>query len=150
MNDDEKRLEERKKYVNAFNTTMIKIWKERIIKLGVIDTGALYNSLLAISMKTLAPDYSAVSLAQEFMSYGFYSDFGTGRNTPVGNGGDSGHPNNRKKKRWFSTKHYGSVMNIREFYADNLGKFTADVISNALSPAMARHLAVNNQNDVFL
>jgi len=32
-------LEERAKYVAAFNDTMIKIWKEQITLLNVIDTG---------------------------------------------------------------------------------------------------------------
>ena len=33
--------QERRKYISAFNDTMIKIWKEQITLLGVIDTGML-------------------------------------------------------------------------------------------------------------
>ncbi len=42
--------EERRRYVTAFNSTMIKIWRERIALLKVIDTGALYRSTLAVGM----------------------------------------------------------------------------------------------------
>ena len=34
----EQAFETRKKYVDAFNDTQIKIWKEKIVQLGVIDT----------------------------------------------------------------------------------------------------------------
>ena len=37
--------EEREKYVLVFNDTMIKIWKEQITLLGVIDTKSLLRSL---------------------------------------------------------------------------------------------------------
>ena len=42
--------QEREKYVKAFNSTMIKIWQEQISLLGVIDTGALYRSVVALGM----------------------------------------------------------------------------------------------------
>ena len=29
---------------------------------------------------------------------------------------------NRKRRRWFSRKYYASVMRIKEFYEDNIGK----------------------------
>ena len=41
----DKNLAERRKYVTAFNTTMVKIWREQINLLDVIDTGALYRSI---------------------------------------------------------------------------------------------------------
>ena len=44
----DKQLEERRKYVTAFNSTMVKIWREQINLLGVIDTGALYRSTMAV------------------------------------------------------------------------------------------------------
>ena len=46
----DKQLEERRKYVTAFNSTMVKIWREQISLLGVIDTGALYRSTIAVRM----------------------------------------------------------------------------------------------------
>ena len=38
---EQQAIEERAKYVAAFNDTMIKIWQEQITLLGVIDTGQL-------------------------------------------------------------------------------------------------------------
>ena len=136
----DKAFQERQKYVQAFNSTMIKIWREQIALLGVVDTGALYRSTVAVSM-TADGKYTSISLEQSFNLYGLYADYGVGSNTPRGNPGDLGRDNKRKRKRWFSRKYFASVMNIREFFADNLGKELADTVSNALSPDVARRFA---------
>lgn len=133
----DKQLEERRKYVTAFNSTMVKIWREQINLLGVIDTGALYRSTVAVSM-TADGKYTSISLEQSFNLYGLYADYGVGSNTPIGNPGDLGRDNKRKRRRWFSRKYFASVMNIREFFADNLGKDLADTVSNALTPDISR------------
>ena len=36
---EEKALEERAKFIGAFNGTMIDIWKEKIVDMDIIDTG---------------------------------------------------------------------------------------------------------------
>ena len=136
----DKAFQERQKYVQAFNSTMIKIWREQIALLCVVDTGALYRSTVAVSM-TADGKFTSVSLAQKFNLYGIYADYGVGSNTPRGNPGDLGRDNKRKRRRWFSRKYFASVMNIREFFADNLGKDLADTVSNALSPDVARRFA---------
>lgn len=134
---NDKAMLERQKYVQAFNTTMLKIWREQIVLLGAIDTGALYRSVVAVGMKADGK-YTSVSLSQKFNLYGLYVDYGTGSNTPRGNPGDIGRANARKRKRWFSRKYFASVMNIREFFADNLGKDLADTVSNALTRDLSR------------
>lgn len=134
---NDKALQERQKYVRAFNDTMIKIWREQIALLGVVDTGALYRSTVAVSM-TADGKFTSISLAQQFNLYGIYADYGVGSNTPRGNPGDLGRDNKRKRKRWFSRKYFASVMNIREFFADNLGKDLADTVSNALTRNISR------------
>lgn len=136
----DKAFQERQKYVQAFNSTMIKIWREQIALLGVVDTGALYRSTVAVSM-TADGKYTSISLEQSFNLYGLYADYGVGSNTPRGNPGDLGRDNKRKRRRWFSRKYFASVMKIREFFADNLGKELADTVSNALSPDVARRFA---------
>lgn len=137
MAQSNKAQSEREKYVRAFNSTMIKIWREQIILLGAIDTGALYRSVVAVGMKADGK-YTSISLSQKFNLYGLYVDYGTGSNTPKGNPGDIGKANARKRKRWFSRKYFASVMNIREFFADNLGKDLADTVSNALTRDLSR------------
>lgn len=116
---------------------MIKIWREQIALLGVIDTGALYRSTLAVRMNADGK-YTSITLEQSFNLYGLFVDYATGSNTPRDNPGDLGRDNARKRRRWFSRKYYASVMNIRDFYADNLGRDLADTVSNALTRNISR------------
>ena len=118
---------------------MIKIWREKIALLGVNDTGALYRSTLAVSM-TADNKFTSVTLAQSFNTYGLFVDYGTGSNTPRGNSGDlgEGFVNRRKRRRWFSRKYYASVMNIQEFFADNIGRDCCLAIVHALNPDTMR------------
>lgn len=132
-------VEARRKYVQAFNDTMIKIWREQIILLGVIRTGALYHSTVGVSM-TADGKFIDISLAQAFNTYGIFVDYGTGRNTPRGNSGDIGRANGRRRRRWFSRKYFASVMNIQEFYADSLGQEFCRAVSNALNPDNLRRV----------
>lgn len=122
-------LSERQKYVRAFNTTMVKLWREKIALLGVVRTGALYRSTIGISM-TADGKFLDISLSQAFNEYGIYVDRGSGRNTPRGGAVTS---NNRRPRRWFSKKYYSSVMNIQEFYADNVGRDFCNIITSVLA-----------------
>ena len=116
---------------------MIKIWREQISFLGVVDTGALYRSTVGVSL-TADGKFIDITLSQAFNTYGLFVDYGTGSNTPRGNSGDIGRENKRKRKRWFSRKYFASVMNIQEFYADSLGQEFCRAISNALNPDITR------------
>ena len=127
----EQALQERQKYVAAFNDTMIKIWKERITLLDVIDTKTLLHSPISLGYKTDGKLVD-VHLSQAFREYGLWQDYGTGRETPRGNPGDIGRAKVRQRRRWFSIKYYASFMNIKEFYADNLGKEFIGIINEAL------------------
>ena len=120
---------EREKFVTAFNDTMIKIWQEQITLLGVIDTGALLASPKAVAMRADGRFFE-VSLSQAFLEYGLWQDYGTGRETPRGNSGDLGHAKVRQRRKWFSRKYYASVMNIKEFYEDNIGKAFTGIFSD--------------------
>ena len=127
----EQALQERQKYVAAFNDTMIKIWKERITLLDVIDTKMLLHSPISLGYKADGKLVD-VHLSQAFREYGLWQDYGTGRETPRGNPGDIGRAKVRQRRRWFSIKYYASFMNIKEFYADNLGKEFIGIINEAL------------------
>lgn len=128
---------EREKFVTAFNDTMIKIWQEQITLLGVIDTGALLASPKAIAMRADGRFFE-VSLSQAFLEYGLWQDYGTGRETPRGNSGDIGRTKVRQRRKWFSRKYYASVMRIKEFYEDNIGRSFTGIISNALNKNFGR------------
>ncbi len=128
---EQQAIEERAKYVAAFNTTMIKIWQEQITLLGVIDTGRLLRSPIAVRSSTDGK-VSEVHLSQAFLEYGLWQDYGTGKEVPRGNSGDLGHAKVRKARHWFSRKYYMSVMNIKEFMADSLGQQFQGIIAEAL------------------
>ena len=128
---EQEAIEERQKYISAFNDTMIKIWKEQITLLGVIDTGSLLRSTLPLSMSADGM-FSQVLLSQTFLEYGLYQDYGTGGEVPRGNSGDLGREKKRQRKRWFSRKYYASVMNIKEFMAESLGKEFLGVVSSVV------------------
>lgn len=82
--------------------------------------------------------YTDVRFELAFPYYGIYVDAGTGREVPLGNPGDIGRQKVRKPKPWFSPKHYLSVMNLRDFYADNLGLRIINVMANAIDDKALR------------
>ena len=154
-NREQQAQDEREKYVMAFNDTMLKIWQEQITLLGVIDTHSLLRSPIALPVRTDGRFFE-VGLSQAFLEYGLWQDYGTGRETPRGNSGELsckssavsnsfehsrdaadngqsqvGHEKVRGRRRWFSRKYYASVMNIKEFFADNLGKQFTGIIADA-------------------
>ena len=98
--------EERSKYVQAWNETMLHIWQERITLLEVIDTGRLLASPVALPVRADGR-FVEVSLSHEFLEYGLWQDFGTGRETPRGNKGDIGRTKVRQR---------------RDFFGENLGR----------------------------
>ena len=128
-NREQQAQDEREKYVMAFNDTMLKIWQEQITLLGVIDTHSLLRSPIALPVRTDGRFFE-VGLSQAFLEYGLWQDYGTGRETPRGNSGDLGREKVRGRRRWFSRKYYASVMNIKEFFADNLGRQYQGILSD--------------------
>ena len=134
--------DEREKYVMAFNDTMLKIWQEQITLLGVIDTHSLLRSPTALPVRTDGRFFE-VGLSQAFLEYGLWQDYGTGRETPRGNSGDLGREKVRGRRRWFSRKYYASVMNIKEFFADNLGKEFCGIIADAFDDNFLRKDSIN-------
>lgn len=136
-NREQQAQDEREKYVMAFNDTMLKIWQEQITLLGVIDTHSLLRSPIALPVRTDGRFFE-VGLSQAFLEYGLWQDYGTGRETPRGNSGDLGHEKVRGRRRWFSRKYYASVMNIKEFFADNLGKEYQGILSDIFNDKRLR------------
>lgn len=129
--------DERKKYVEAWNKTMVDIWRERIEKLKVIDTGSLWQTFDLFAVDA-SDDYRSVSIKHAFNEYGIWQDLGVGREVPHGNPGDIGRDKVREAKKWYSLKYFSSVMNIKEFMAENLGKDAVNIICEALDASAAR------------
>ena len=74
---------------------------------------------------------SEVHLSQAFLEYGLWQDYGTDKEVPRGNSGDLGKPKGRKERHWFSRKYFMSVMKIKEFFADSLGRQFQGLICEA-------------------
>ncbi len=129
---------EREKYILAFNDTMLKIWREQITLLDVIDTGRLLKSPKSIAVRTDGRFIEA-TLSQGFLEYGLWQDFGTGKEVPRGNTGDIGREKKRIAKRWFSRKYYASVMNIRDFMAESIGHEFVGIVANAIDDHYRRY-----------
>jgi len=124
--------EARQKYILAFNQTMIQIWQERITLLDVIDTGALLRSPLSLPVRTDGRFFE-VTLSQAFLEYGLWQDYGVGRETPRGNSGDIGRAKKRQRRPWFSKKYYASVLNLRDFLGENIGKEFQGIIADTFA-----------------
>ena len=138
-NDQEQAaLREREKFVTAFNETMLKIWKEQMTLLDVIDTGALLASPKSLPLRADGR-FMELGLSQSFLEYGLWQNFGTGKEIPRGNNGDIGRERMRKKKPWFSRKYYASVMNLRDFLADNMAKEFVGVVAQSLDDKYLRY-----------
>ena len=138
-NDAEQRaFSEREKFVTAFNETMLKIWKEQMTLLDVIDTGALLASPKSLPLRADGR-FMELGLSQSFLEYGLWQNFGTGKESPRGNNGDIGRERKRKKKPWFSRKYYASVMNLRDFLADNMAKEFVGVVAQSLDDKYLRY-----------
>ena len=130
--------QEREKYVLAFNDTMLKIWREQITLLDVIDTGRLLRSPKSVAVRADGRFIEA-TLSQGFLEYGLWQDFGTGKEIPRGNSGDIGREKKRVAKKWFSKKYYASVMNIRDFMADSIGQEFVGLVARAIDDKYRRY-----------
>ena len=131
-------MEEREKFVFAFNRTMITIWCEQITLLNVIDTGRLLRSLKALPVRADGR-FIEIGLSQSFLEYGLWQNFGTGKEIPRGNSGDIGRERKRQKKPWFSRKYYASVMNLRDFLADNIAHEFVGIVARSLDDKYVRY-----------
>lgn len=137
MNQNDKNIEARKKYVSAFNSTLLRMWAERINLLQVWDTGGLYRSIRRTDQSFNA-DVSEVSLGQSFRTYGLWVNYGVGRETPRGNPGDIGRAKVRKAKKWFDPKYFSSVYNIRDFMAESFSQQAIAIFTDAFSDRTLR------------
>lgn len=130
--------EQREKFVNAFNDTMLHIWREQITLLGVIDSGRLLASPKSLPVRADGR-FIEVGLSQTFLEYGLWQDFGTGKEIPRGNSGDIGRKKKRIAKKWFSKKYYSSVLNLRDFLAENIGNDFVGLVAKSLDDNYRRY-----------
>lgn len=127
---EQQAIETREKYVRAWNEMMLDIWKERITLLDVRDTDSLLRSPLAMPVQADGRFFE-LSLTQHFLEYGLWQDYGVGAETPRGNSGDIGRTKIRQRRPWFSKAYYASVMNLKDFLAESVGREFQGLIADA-------------------
>ena len=138
LNGNDKQREEREKFVFAFSRTMITICCEQVTLLNVSDTVRLLRSLKALPVRADGR-FIEIGLSQSFLEYGLWQNFGTGKEIPRGNSGDIGRERKRQKKPWFSRKYYASVMNLRDFLADNIAHEFVGIVARSLDDKYVRY-----------
>ena len=127
---EQQAIETREKYVRAWNEMMLDIWKERITLLDVRDTDSLLRSPLAMPVQADGRFFE-LSLTQNFLEYGLWQDYGVGAETPRDNSGDIGRAKIRQRRPWFSKAYYASVMNLKDFLAESVGREFQGLIADA-------------------
>lgn len=131
---------DRLKYQKEWEKMMVTIWREKIMRLHVVDTTALHSD---ITGSTLSSGTDLATIQHKFMQYGIYQDCGTGRGYSKDNGGKlefldplkrnkeyahkqksgkitMGEP--RKPREWFSRAYFASIMVLKEQMAYMYGE----------------------------
>lgn len=144
---EQEKIDSRRKFVLAFNDTMVKIWQERILLLHVTDKLSLYGSVRLLTKYMTAKihdkDVSQFEIDQGFLTYGLWQNYGVGKETYRGNPGDIGRPKVRKKKPWFDRKYFGSVHHLRDFMAESFAQQCVALFSDAFSDRKLRQNAAH-------
>ena len=129
----------RQKYVEAFNETMLQIWKEKIVDFGIYDRRPKHEGDHLIDSLRYFPvqadgKYAEITLTYEFLEHGIYVDMGVGKEKYRGNAGfHSDVSGARKPRPWFSTKYYASAMKLKEYMAESMGAEFIGIISDTLT-----------------
>lgn len=127
-------------YIKGWTDTMVDIWKEKIIKYSIIDSGNLMSSVTGSS--------SQDSALLKFVSYGIYQAYGVGNGYKHDNGGNlefldpeyrKKHKLGRLRKRrnWYTPRLYSSVMVMQRAMAEIYSHDIVNTICDALTDGRA-------------
>lgn len=127
-------------YIKGWTDTMVDIWKEKIVKYSIIDSGNLMSSVTGSS--------SQDSALLKFVSYGIYQAYGVGNGYKHDNGGNLefldpeyrkkhklGKP--RKRRNWYTPRLYSSVMVMQRAMAEIYSHDIVNTICDALTDGRA-------------
>lgn len=120
---------DKKEWLNGWGKMLVDIWREKITRLMIRDTGNLYNSVTLMNFVVGEDSYEADFT---FPDYGIYVDRGVGKEISRGNRGDLGFTPTRQPQPWYSPKFYASFMRLKEFMEINYGNQALTLISESL------------------
>lgn len=130
-------LTELNTFVSGWSQMMVEIWQEKLIQLNVRDTGALFDSVVAMPIVSVA---GVITIPHKFLEYGIYVDAGTGREFGgarnqngqlVGKNGEK-KTINREAKEWFRVKRFASVRKLAEATAEIFGEKVRNTVVSTL------------------
>lgn len=137
------------KYNEAWSKMMLEIWREKILRLEIIDTQSLYKDM---EEQVITAGEDMATIRHKFLQYGIYQDLGVGRGYEKDNGGNllildpryregrnMGEP--RKPREWFSRPYYASVMVLREQMAYMYAEEFCSMITTAIEEANSKRSA---------
>lgn len=125
---------------------MVTIWRENILRLGIVDTGRLHDSIRG----HVADSGGQITIAHEFMMYGIYVARGVGRGYDIDgkeyrdkqgnlvrigvNKGDLADKKNLNKRRrdWFWSKYLRSQEVLTQVERDLYGHAYMGTLSNVV------------------
>lgn len=125
-------------YINAWTRKQFEIWKEKIERLGIVDTGALHESFRSSIQDTA----DGTSIIMRFLQYGIYQALGVGYGYEHDNCGDLAflNPDYRRENRldrrrkvgpaWGGRKTSGKPRERRDWYAKKLYMSTMAMVED--------------------
>lgn len=134
------------RYEQGWTREMMTYWRERLLRLGIYDTGALYRSL-----RGRITQGGQTSIEHRFLYYGIYVAAGTGRGYTRGNGGDLAFlkdwktsTKHRKKRDWVWKKYMSSIMRLSEteaaFYGEAYSGLMAEALTDIIGGRAQKHI----------
>lgn len=153
---------------DGWSEMMITIWRENILRLGIVDTMQLYNKMSHVTSRASG----ATAVTHEFMQYGIFMEAGVGNGFTHDNGGDlqimdpyyrkahgldkprkrgpktstkdmtTGKP--RQRRVWFSKRYLSSIYVLNAVERDLYGNAYMGTVSNVVRLMFDTRKEVNN------
>ncbi len=127
-------------YIKGWTDMMITIWKEKIFRYGIVDTGSLAGEMSGESSEN--------SSLLKFLAYGIYQAYGVGNGYKRGNGGNLeflapayrkkhklGKP--RERRNWYSPRLYSSIQVLQRAMAELYSHDIVNTVCDALHDGRA-------------
>ena len=114
-------------YYEAWAQMMVSIWQDKIISLGVRDTGELLASFEKETVIQSNGDIGKIVFS--YLYYGRMRDMGVGRGVPMGEVEGS----NRRPAPWYNKAFFRSVKVLTEKMAELYGEQFQNIIHETLT-----------------